>query len=180
MPVPIASPIPVAEFVTPTPTATPVPAWPNVDNLNATPTPDPSTEVIGPQVFRFEYYYLLTNGTLSDIPWDTAVHSGVQGMRDVTAIVVVIAVVDPKSKALLDTVDPTGAKLNRLNGADGQPPLLVDYDAANMTTPGQLRAQWQDTLNSIIDPNSQNFDPSFPKPVISGIRVYERYFYLTH
>ena len=96
-------------------------------NLNNSGSQDPDYEVNGANVFRFEYYYLLTNGTLSDIPWDTAVRSGVQGMRDVTAIVVVIAVVDPKSKALLDAVDPAGAKLNRLNGADGQPPLLVDH-----------------------------------------------------
>ncbi len=25
-------------------------------------------EVIGPQVFRFEYYYLLRNGSFSDVP----------------------------------------------------------------------------------------------------------------
>ena len=42
------------------------PAWrPAVRQL----TPD--YEVIGPQVFRFEYYYLLKNGTSSDIPWIT-------------------------------------------------------------------------------------------------------------
>src|SRR6476660_3816412 len=37
MPIPVASQIPVAEFATPTPTVTPPPAWPNVDNLNASP-----------------------------------------------------------------------------------------------------------------------------------------------
>ena len=27
-------------------------------------------EVIGPDVFRFEYYYLLKNGRVTDWPWD--------------------------------------------------------------------------------------------------------------
>src|SRR4029077_8663050 len=112
MPIPVASPIPVAEFATPTPTVTPPPAWPNVDNLNANPTPDPSTEVIGPQVFRFEYYYLLKgqvvsgttyNPIFTDTPWDTRIsgHTNVSGMRDVAAILADMAVIDPKSRVLL-------------------------------------------------------------------------------
>ena len=31
---------------------------------------DPDYETIGPGVFRLEYYYLLKNGRLTDIPWD--------------------------------------------------------------------------------------------------------------
>jgi hypothetical protein len=90
-------------------------------------------------------------------------------MQDVAAIVVTIAVIDLKSKALLDTVDPTGTKLRRLNGADGSPPLLVDF-AAGMT-PGQLLAQWR----AALDANTVGL----PLPAISGIRVYERYLYLS-
>jgi hypothetical protein len=176
-------------------------------------------EVIGPQVFRFEYYYLVTGQFepgaiptptptplatppfLSNIPWDTTCacpvatptvaptvtptpvasatptplppavccHLSPQGMQDVIAIVVDIAVIDPKSKALLDTVDPTGAKLSSLNGADGRTPLLVDF-AAGMTT-GQLLAQWRTAL----DANTVGL----PRPAISGIRVYERIMYLS-
>ena len=84
-------------------------------------------------------------------------------------MVVTIAVIDPKSKALLDAVDPTGAKLKRLNGADGGAPLLVDF-AAGMT-PGQLLAQWR----AAVDANTTGL----PLPVLSGIRVYERYMYLS-
>src|SRR6266487_38044 len=32
-------------------------------------TPDPDYEITGPQVFRFEYYYLLKNGSFSVIQW---------------------------------------------------------------------------------------------------------------
>jgi hypothetical protein len=90
-------------------------------------------------------------------------------MQDVAAIVVAIAVIDPKDKALLDTVDPTRAKLKRLNGADGTAPLLVDYNPASMTKPGDLLAAWRMAL----DGNTVGL----PQPAISGVRLYERYFY---
>jgi hypothetical protein len=87
-------------------------------------------------------------------------------MQDVAAVVVNIAVIDPQSKVLV-----TDTQLARLNGADGLPPVLVDYDAASMTTPGQLLAQWR----AALDANTIGL----PRPAISGIRVYERYLYLS-
>jgi len=98
-------------------------------------------------------------------------------MQDVAAVVVVIAVIDPKSKVLLDAVDPTGAKLKRLNGADGRAPVLIDWGDPScigcqwQTTPGQLLAQWR----AALDANTIGL----PQPVLSGIRVYERYLYLS-
>ena len=112
-------------------------------------------EIIGPQVFRFEYCYLLNNGNLSVTPWYTTTSVG--GMQDVAAVVVDIAVIDPKSKVLLQD-----AQITSLGGQ------LVDYSAS--MAPGQLRAQWQNTLNA---------NTSLPRPAISGIRLYERYFYLS-
>ena len=212
MPIPIASAVPTPELPPPaaTPTPSPTPAWQEISSTGTW----SDSEVIGPQVFRFEYYYLLKGQTdpinpgttyspiFSDTPWDTRIcscpsptpaatptatpiatplpvatptppslccHVAPEGMQDVAAVVVVIAVIDPKSKALLDTVDPTGAKLRRLNGADGSPPLLVDF-AAGMT-PGQLLAQWR----AVLDANTVGL----PLPAISGIRVYERYLYLS-
>jgi hypothetical protein len=122
-----------------------------------------SGEIIAPQVFRFEYCYLLTNGSLSVPP--PASISGI------AAIIVNIAVIDPKSKVLVDTVDPTAAKIKRLNGSDGSPPALVDYAPGGVMTPGQLLAQWRATL----DANAVGL----PRPAISGIRLYERFFYLS-
>jgi len=125
---------------------------------------DSDYEVVAPEAFRLEYYYLLKNGSLSNIPWDTgAGHTSITGMQDVAAIVADIAVIDPKSKVLL-----TDSQIATLNGASGQPPTLVNY-AAGMT-PGQLRANWQTALDGIT---------SLPRPAISGIRLYERYFYLS-
>jgi hypothetical protein len=93
-------------------------------------------------------------------------------MQDVAAVVVVIAVIDPKSKVLLND-----AQIAKFSTPGDSQHFLADY--ASGMTPGQLRTQWQNKLNGIIDPNSPDFDPSLPRPAISGIRVYERYFYLS-
>jgi len=209
MPIPLASPLPIGELPYPAPTPLPTPAWPEVASKTSSWS---DSEVIGPQVFRFEYYYLVRGRldpgavapptptpyapTPSDIPWDTRVcacpttptptpianptptgtpiatptppslccHVAPKGMQDVAAVVVVIAVIDPQSKVLV-----TDAQLARLNGADLLPPVLVDY-AAGMT-PGQLLAQWR----AALDLNTVGLVPQ----AISGIRVYERYFYLS-
>jgi hypothetical protein len=79
-------------------------------------------------------------------------------LSQIAAIVVDIAVIDSKSKVLLTNAQITTPL------ASG----LIDY-AAGMT-PGQLRASWQTYLDGIT---------SLPRPAISGIRLYERYFYLS-
>ena len=154
--------------------------WPSAVSSSAF---DSNYEVIGPQVFRFEYYYLLTNGKFSDIPWDNdAGHNAVNGMQDIAAIVVDIAVIDPRTKVLV-----SDCQLAQLNGGPlpagcspppAQYPVLIDWGDAScagcqwQTTPGLLTEQWR----AAIDANTI----SLPLPAISGIRVYERYFYLTH
>ena len=164
MPIPVAAQISIGDLPIPTPTPTPTPAqvapaWPQAGNMTA----DASYEIAGSQVFRFEYYYLLRNGAFSDIPWDTtAGHFAVDGMQDVSAIVVNIAVIDPKSKVLL-----TDAQLATLS-TSGNANFLADYTSG--MTPGQLRTQWQNKVNGIT---------SLPRPALSGIRFYERYLYLS-
>jgi len=210
MPIPLASPLPIAELPQPTPSPTASPAWPEVAS-NTSSWSD--SEIIGPQVFRFEYYYLLKGQTnpangvnyspiFTDTPWDTRIcscpaaspiptptptgtpipsptpetlccHTAPEGMQDVAAIVVVVAVIDPKSKVLLSdsTTPPQIAQVAS---------QLVDWGNTTcpgcptqqqwQTTPGLLRAQWQNTLNAITN---------LPRPAISGIRVYERYLYLS-
>jgi hypothetical protein len=127
-------------------------------------TPDPDYELAGPQVFRFEYYYLWkTNGSFSATPWDTSLgHTNVNGMRDVAAIIVDIAVIDSKSKVLL-----TNPQIATFTTPDA-PNFLADYSSS--MTPGQLRNQWQSTINGAT---------SLPRPALSGIRLYERFFYLS-
>jgi hypothetical protein len=163
--------------------------WPSAVSSSAT---DSSYEVIGPQVFRFEYYYLLKGQTaqvgaptptptanptiFSDTPWDTRISGNTNVVRiingvvssDVSAIIVDIATIDPKSKVLLsdDQVAQVGSQLIDWGDAScGGCPSPTQWQ----TTPGLLRAQWQSTLDGITN---------LPRSAISGIRVYERYFYL--
>ena len=84
-------------------------------------TADAAYEVVGPQVFRFEYYYVLKNGSFSNTPWIPGQHNSPSGMQDVAAIVVDIAVIDPKSKVLL-----TDAQLATFS-TSGNANFLADY-----------------------------------------------------
>jgi hypothetical protein len=126
---------------------------------NASYSTDSDYEIASPQVFRLEYYYLYNapgGGTaLVNYPntWTSVDHIAI---NDVAAIVVAIAVVDSKSKALL-----SNSQLSALAGR------LVDYSAG--WAHGELLSRWQTALNNVTD---------MPRPAISGIRVYERYFYL--
>jgi hypothetical protein len=109
---------------------------------------DGNYEVIGPQVIRFEYCYLGTDGTLSITP---------PTISSMAAIIVDIAVIDPKSKVLLNN-----AQITTLAAG------LSDYTAGMV--PGQLRNNWQNTLNA---------NTTLPRPALSGVRLYERFFYLS-
>ena len=216
MPIPLASPIPIAELPNPTPSPAATPAWPEIASTGSW----SDSEVIGTQVFRVEYYHLLKGHTTSatgtnystifrDTLWDTRIcacpsptpasptptptptgtpipsptpetlccHYAPEGMQDVAAIVVVIAVIDPKSRALLDNSAQVPPPNDNITALAGQ---LIDWGNTGcsgcpsqtqwQTTPGLLRAQWQNTLNGIT---------TLPRPAISGIRVYERYLYLS-
>jgi len=120
-------------------------------------TGDSDYEIAAANVFRFEYFYWLTSGNFSDIPWDTAAgHTAINGMQDVAAISVAIAAIDPNSRVLLSDTQVTllAARMN---------------DFALSMGPGALLAQWQNALDATND---------MPRPAISGIRIYQRCFQL--
>jgi prepilin-type N-terminal cleavage/methylation domain-containing protein len=112
-------------------------------------------ELAAPNVFRFEYYYVLTSSNLSDTPWDSAAgHTAPSGMRDVAAISVVIAAIDAKSRVLL-----SGTQLATV--ARGM------SDFTGSMAQGALAAQWQRTLDATT---------GLPRSAITSIRIYQRYF----
>jgi Tfp pilus assembly protein PilV len=111
-------------------------------------------DIIGRDVFRFEYYYLLKSGDLSSIPWYAT--SSVRGLQDVSAIIVAVAVIDPKSRVLLSNSDIAGLAED-----------LADYSGE---APGGLLAGWRATLDG---------NTSLPRPALSSVRLYERSFYLS-
>jgi hypothetical protein len=77
-------------------------------------------------------------------------------MRDVAAVIADLAVIDPKSKGLLGN-----AQIATLSGS------LADYTGQ---APGVLLSMWQNA----IDTNA-----ILPRAALSGIRVYERFLYLS-
>jgi hypothetical protein len=117
--------------------------------------PDADYELIGPYVFRFEYYYVLKSGALSVTPWDvSAGHINVSGLQDVAAFQICIAALDPKSRHLM-----SDDHLNTLTASmdDFSPPMGH----------GDLLAQWQGALNAAT---------ALPRPAIAAVRLYERSF----
>jgi hypothetical protein len=134
--------------------------WPSVASSSAYDDTDPAKrtyEIIGPQVFRFEYYYLeKATGNLVANPAAWTSLSDV-AMKDAAAIVVAIAVIDPKSRILL-----SNAQVATLAES------LPDYAAG--LRPGELLAQWQSVLDNLTN---------MPRPVISSVRLYERCFYIS-
>jgi prepilin-type N-terminal cleavage/methylation domain-containing protein len=136
--------------------------WPAATTSNGI---DSDYETLGPDVFRFEYYYLLIGQTvggttytskLSYTPWDTRItgHNAVAGFRDVSAIAVTIAVLDPKSRMLV-----SDSQLGTLKGQ------MLDFSPTMQ--PGDLDAQWQSALNTTT---------AAPRAAASAIHIYTRFF----
>jgi len=124
---------------------------------------DSKYEVACAQIFRFEYYYLLTNGTFSVVPWNSGIgHTEPSGLRDVAAIFVAVAAIDQTGRILLSSDNSQVATIAS---------ELPDY-AATMG-PGQLLSRWRDKLTNDATIKAM------PRPAINGIRLYERAFYLT-
>lgn len=121
--------------------------WPAAADSSST---DSDYELIGPQVFRFEYFYLLKTGLISDLP-------GAPAMQDVSAISVVIAAIDQKNRQLL-----SDSQLRTLIGR------LKDFDSSKPAS--DLAASWQSTLNGTTD---------MPRAAVAGVRIYQRYFNLS-
>ena len=140
--------------------------WPYATNQLS----DPGYEIIGPQVFRFEYDFLSNNGAFPGSQ-NGIFNAGLNGWTGVMAIAVCIAVIDPRSKVLL-----TDADIAALNGNSGviTTSFLRDY-SHDTSRPGRLPNSWQNTLNAIKTlPSGIS-----PRQTIPGVRVYERFFYLT-
>jgi prepilin-type N-terminal cleavage/methylation domain-containing protein len=143
-------------------------AWPQAEDPAAT---DDDYEPIGPHVFRFEYCYVLKGqdtsihpSILSDTPWDTRAplsHTSISGLRDVAAIGVSIAIIDPKSRVLV--ADSAGKPTTAFTDLVGK---MKDF--ASAMKPGELAAQWQTAVDT----------SGLPRAAASAIRIYDRTFYL--
>jgi hypothetical protein len=151
------------------------------DNTGKSNDPDGSYEAIGPGVFRLEYFYLLKDGTCSTAPrvkdsvnWgdsSTTLSAKLNAFSDVEAIAVVIAVIDPASRALVypdalfnlmsDMADFTNANGNGF----GNPARKI----------GDVENSWNLAVQNAARTGVAGGEP-FPRAAASGIRIYSRYF----
>jgi type II secretory pathway component PulJ len=146
---------------------------------------DQDYEVIGPGVFRFEYYYLLKNGRVTDWPWDRfdfpnqlTIYNPLQlGLSQVEAIAVSIAVIDPASRALIEAASSNAAYGDILDLAAELPDFKNSCGRGNgQRTLGDLENQWNTILQSIAQTGQTPQGKLIPREAAKGIRVYNRYF----
>ncbi len=121
---------------------------------------------IGQQAFRFEYCYLLKDGTFSAVPYYSK-PAAFQGFRDVSALVVAIAVLDDTSRKIV-------ASSNLAGLVAAFPDAAPSANGANM-----MAEVW----NNVIEKN--NFltnmaNAGIPPAAASQVRVYQRFFYLSN
>jgi prepilin-type N-terminal cleavage/methylation domain-containing protein len=150
--------------------------WPLVKPASASVTygTDTNFQVIGDQIFRLEYCFLVQNRfttsnattalstttTLSDTPYVTP-DTSISGMQDVVAVVVSIAVLDAQSRAIVSNATMQTAAGN-----------LADVSGSNIATSALPSTVWKAKLLS----NGLGL----PKAAASQVRFYQRYCYLTH
>ncbi len=152
-----------------------------VNNDNTAKSQDEDYETVGPQIFRFEYWYLLKNGNLTDVPWDkdarplqTTLHTPTPiGLVDVQAIGVAIAVIDPASRSLISSA----SLLDLVSDLD-------DFATApgrgngGAKKAGDIEAKWNTVLQTVASTGQTSSGPTskVPPAAASAIRVYSRYF----
>lgn len=157
-----------------------------VNNDNTGSSVDPDYETIGREVFRLEYYYLLKDGSIKDVPkipptsWDftQSVSANLNAFSDVEAIAVSIAVIDPASRSLLyDPTNPTDP-YNRLFNILSD---MADFKNANgkgigAQKIGDVENNWNLAVQSVASTGKTSDGSVFPATAASGIRIYNRYF----
>src|SRR5713101_1693612 len=144
-----------------------------VTNDNTNSSKDSDYETVGPQVFRFEYYYLLKNGNVTDTPWNTdAGHTSIAGigLADVQAIGVAIAVIDPASRSLISP-----ASLFDLASDMDDFATQKGLHFGNQKN-GQLEDEWNSVVLSVSQTGQTSRGSLVPAAAASAIRICNRYF----
>ena len=143
---------------------------------------DPDYEMVGPGVFRLEYYYLLKNGKLTDVPWDQEARPNQTsltipqkiGLIDIESITVAIAVIDSAGRALIDaansgSLDDLASDLADFRTSPGR-------GVGGQHNIGDLEASWQTSLlNDIAVGHTSNNFP-LPPEAAKAIRIYSKTF----
>ena len=159
-----------------------------IKNDNAQSTSfDADYEVIGPGVFRFEYFYLLKNGRVTDWPWDRwedpinrqkISDSPSIGLSQVEAIGVAIAVINPEARALIQAAASANAAYGDITDIAAD---LADFKNANGIGNagkkiGDMENKWKAVVESIAQTGQTPSNRLIPQEAAKGIRIYSRYF----
>jgi len=166
-------------------------AWsPAINNDNNAASRDNNYEVIGPGVFRFEYFYLLKNGRVTGWPWDQTdpqfqnpdqltISSPRQiGLSQVEAIGVAIAVINPEARALIQAASSNAGYGDITDVAAA----LADFKNANgIGNAGKKIGDMENKWKAVVESIAQTGQPPgsstrFPPEAAKGIRIYSRYF----
>jgi type II secretory pathway pseudopilin PulG len=125
--------------------------------------------VVGDGVFRMEVCFLLSDGSFSNSAY-LSPHTAVDGtgMKDVVAVVVALAVLDPASKRI--TEDSSG--MPQLSTAAQK--ILVPITFTGTTSSPLMDSSWNSDWVVAINNHSTGLSPA----AASQVRIYQRYFYL--
>jgi len=162
-------------------------AWSaSINNDNSNASKDADYEIIGPNVFRFEYYYILKNGRVTDWPWDRFVYpdqltisNPLQlGLSQVEAIAVSIGVVEPASRALIQAASTTTGYGDILDVAAELPDFknTCGQGGGAQKSLGTLENQWKGIIESMAQTGQTPQGKLLPREAAKGMRVYTRYF----
>jgi prepilin-type N-terminal cleavage/methylation domain-containing protein len=159
-----------------------------INNDNSAKSNDSDYETIGANVFRFEYYYLLKDGSIKDVPalsWvftqngvPVSVSANLNAFSDVETIAVVIAVIDPASRSLLYDPSTPGDPYKRLFNLMSD---MADFKNANgkglgAQKIGDVENNWNLAVQSAASTGATNDGSPFPPAAASAVRIYNRYF----
>ncbi|SRR6266481_2732887 len=155
--------------------------WPSaVDGSTA--DNDGHYETIGPGVFRFEYYYLLKNGKLTDVPWDVLARPNQTtltkpqsiGLADVESITVALAVVDSAGRNLITAASSTSLDDIASDMADFKTAPGRGFGGTKNI--GDLEYSWQTSLLNIISSGQTSSNTPVPPEAAKAIRIYSKTF----
>jgi type II secretory pathway pseudopilin PulG len=131
-----------------------------VPNLNL--GTDSEYQVLADGVFRFEYCYILNDGTISNVPYLTS-HTAINGWRDVSSLYVAIAVMDDKSRLLVPGESANAPQLTAATAALKDFTLPTGQQSPPLT-------QWQTVINGAGFATLSNL----PVKAASGVRIFSR------
>jgi prepilin-type N-terminal cleavage/methylation domain-containing protein len=148
---------------------------------------DDDYEVIGPNVFRFEYYYMLKNGRVTDWPWDrfddtsgrqTITDPPSIGLSNIRSIAVSIAVIDPASRALIQQAAAANATYGDILDVAGELPDFKNSCGRgnSQRSIGSLESDWKSSIEQLAQTGQTDTGKLVPREAAKGIRVYDRYF----